>query len=47
VKLVVDCRGPVPLLKNERDGWELTGGKLEIGEAPRKRCAGRSPKNSA
>jgi 8-oxo-dGTP pyrophosphatase MutT (NUDIX family) len=34
VKLVVDYRGKVPLLKNERDEWELPGGKLEVGESP-------------
>ncbi|MEV0805024.1 NUDIX domain-containing protein [Micromonospora sp. NPDC050200] len=34
VKLVVDYRGQVPLLKNERDEWELPGGKLEVGETP-------------
>ncbi|TCC00527.1 NUDIX domain-containing protein [Micromonospora zingiberis] len=34
VKLVVDYHGRVPLLKNERDEWELPGGKLEVGETP-------------
>lgn len=34
VKLVVDYRGRVPLLRNERDEWELPGGKLEVGESP-------------
>ncbi|MDG4773895.1 NUDIX hydrolase [Solwaraspora sp. WMMD792] len=34
VKLVVDHHGQVPLLKNERDEWELPGGKLEVGESP-------------
>lgn len=34
VKLVVDYRGKVPLLMNERDEWELPGGKLEVGESP-------------
>lgn len=34
VKLVVDYQGSVPLLKNERDEWELPGGKLEVGESP-------------
>lgn len=34
VKLVVDYRGRVPLLRNERDEWELPGGKLELGESP-------------
>jgi 8-oxo-dGTP pyrophosphatase MutT (NUDIX family) len=34
VKLVVDYHGRVPLLRNERDEWELPGGKLEPGESP-------------
>jgi 8-oxo-dGTP pyrophosphatase MutT (NUDIX family) len=34
VKLVVDYHGTVPLLRNERDEWELPGGKLEPGESP-------------
>jgi len=34
VKLVVDYHGKVPLLRNERDEWELPGGKLEVGESP-------------
>ncbi|GGM06588.1 MULTISPECIES: NUDIX hydrolase [Micromonospora] len=34
VKLVVDHHGRVPLLRNERDEWELPGGKLEVGETP-------------
>ncbi|MFG1864792.1 NUDIX domain-containing protein [Microbispora bryophytorum] len=34
VKLVIDMGGTVPLLMNERDEWELPGGKLEIGETP-------------
>lgn len=34
VKMVVDYHGRVPLLGNERDEWELPGGKLEAGEAP-------------
>jgi 8-oxo-dGTP pyrophosphatase MutT (NUDIX family) len=34
VKLVIDLGGSVPLLKNERDEWELPGGKLEVGETP-------------
>jgi 8-oxo-dGTP pyrophosphatase MutT (NUDIX family) len=32
IKGVVWYRGGVILLKNERDEWELPGGKLEIGE---------------
>jgi mutator protein MutT len=34
VKLVIDCYGRVPLLRNERREWELPGGKLEVGETP-------------
>lgn len=34
VKLVIDLGGRVPLLRNERDEWELPGGKLEVGESP-------------
>lgn len=34
VILIVDYHGRVPLLKNERDEWELPGGKLEVGESP-------------
>jgi 8-oxo-dGTP pyrophosphatase MutT (NUDIX family) len=34
VKLVVDHHGRVPLLRNERDEWELPGGKPEAGETP-------------
>ncbi|MEV3984786.1 NUDIX hydrolase [Nonomuraea sp. NPDC049758] len=34
VKLVVDIDGKIPLLMNERDEWELPGGKLELGETP-------------
>jgi len=34
VKVVIDLAGRVPLLKNERDEWELPGGKLELGETP-------------
>lgn len=33
VKLVIDCHGRVPLLRNERQEWELPG-KLEVGETP-------------
>lgn len=32
VKMVVEVKGSIPLLKNERDEWELPGGKLELGE---------------
>jgi 8-oxo-dGTP pyrophosphatase MutT (NUDIX family) len=35
VKLVIDYNGKVPLLMNERNEWELPGGKLELGEDPR------------
>lgn len=34
VKAVVRWGLQVPLLRNERDEWELPGGKLEEGEAP-------------
>ncbi|XVQ87923.1 NUDIX domain-containing protein [Microbispora siamensis] len=34
VKLVIDMNRTVPLLMNERDEWELPGGKLELGETP-------------
>lgn len=34
VKGVVFQQGKVILLKNERDEWELPGGKLEINESP-------------
>jgi 8-oxo-dGTP pyrophosphatase MutT (NUDIX family) len=34
VKLVIDMGGKIPLLMNERDEWELPGGKLEVGETP-------------
>lgn len=34
VKLVIDHHGRVPLLRNERDEWELPGGKLDVGETP-------------
>jgi 8-oxo-dGTP pyrophosphatase MutT (NUDIX family) len=33
VKAVLIHQGSVLLLKNERDEWELPGGKLEVGEA--------------
>jgi ADP-ribose pyrophosphatase YjhB (NUDIX family) len=35
LKAVVTWRGRVPLLRNERNEWELPGGKLEVGEDPR------------
>lgn len=34
VKGVVLRAGRVVLLRNERDEWELPGGKLEVGETP-------------
>lgn len=34
VKGIVYQDGKVVLLKNERDEWELPGGKLELGETP-------------
>jgi ADP-ribose pyrophosphatase YjhB (NUDIX family) len=33
VKAVIEYRGQIPLLRNERDEWELPGGKLEVGES--------------
>jgi ADP-ribose pyrophosphatase YjhB (NUDIX family) len=35
LKAVIIWNDKVPLLKNERDEWELPGGKLEVGEDPR------------
>ncbi len=32
--VVLDRQGRVLLLKNEREEWELPGGKLELGEEP-------------
>lgn len=34
VKAVVRIGSRIPLLKNERDEWELPGGKLEPGDQP-------------
>lgn len=34
VKAVISLDGLVPLLMNERDEWELPGGKLDLGESP-------------
>lgn len=34
VKGVLMINGKIALLKNERDEWELPGGKIEPGEAP-------------
>jgi 8-oxo-dGTP pyrophosphatase MutT (NUDIX family) len=31
-KAVIDYHGRIPLLRNERDEWELPGGKVEPGE---------------
>lgn len=39
LKAVILWRDRVPLLKNERDEWELPGGKLEVGEEPRSALA--------
>jgi 8-oxo-dGTP pyrophosphatase MutT (NUDIX family) len=32
--VVLDSRRRVLLLKNERDEWELPGGRIEVGETP-------------
>jgi 8-oxo-dGTP pyrophosphatase MutT (NUDIX family) len=40
VKGVVIRRGKVVLLRNERDEWELPGGKLELSESPQS-CVAR------
>jgi 8-oxo-dGTP pyrophosphatase MutT (NUDIX family) len=34
LKAVISWNGRLPLLRNERDEWELPGGKLEPGEEP-------------
>jgi mutator protein MutT len=34
LKAVIGWQGRLPLLRNERDEWELPGGKLELGEEP-------------
>jgi len=34
VKAVISLNGQIPLLRNERDEWELPGGKLDLGESP-------------
>ena len=34
LKAVINWRGRLPLLRNERDEWELPGGKLDHGENP-------------
>ena len=38
--VAVDSRDRVLLLKNERDEWELPGGRIEIGESPEE-CVAR------
>lgn len=38
--VVLDSHGRVLLLKNERDEWELPGGRIEIGETPEE-CVAR------
>jgi 8-oxo-dGTP pyrophosphatase MutT (NUDIX family) len=39
IKAVIIWNGRVPLLQNERDEWELPGGKLEVGESPQETLA--------
>lgn len=34
LKAVISWQGRLPVLRNERDEWELPGGKLEPGEEP-------------
>lgn len=34
LKAVISWKSRLPLLRNERDEWELPGGKLELGEEP-------------
>lgn len=34
VKGVVPVRGGIVVLRNEREEWELPGGRLEAGESP-------------
>ncbi|MEU6701775.1 NUDIX domain-containing protein [Pseudonocardia sp. NPDC046786] len=38
--VVLDSRQRVLLVKNERDEWELPGGRIEIGESPEE-CVAR------
>jgi mutator protein MutT len=40
VKGVVVCDGAVVLLQNERDEWELPGGRIDPGETPQQ-CVAR------
>jgi 8-oxo-dGTP pyrophosphatase MutT (NUDIX family) len=34
LKAVISWQGRLPLLRNEREEWELPGGKLDLGEEP-------------
>lgn len=34
VKAVISLNGQIPLLRNERNEWELPGGKLDLEESP-------------
>ena len=46
VKGIVRIEGRFVLLLNDRDEWELPGGKLELGETPGSVWLGRSARSS-